>query len=388
VSFSPATVLLTFVACLIVAAGFWSWLVAATKAALTWSWLPHSPATHIESALQAAGLSPRLPLVAWRERRAVPWALIDLIGLVGLWLLASLAVSAIARGLGWIEPASELDDLSLQQRKVFLLANIAISLLVAGGGLTIIAVRTRATLGDLGWSWAGIAADVRLGLIGFIMLAPPTYALQGLLVWLWKPSKHPLMEMFKGTPDVGFFVLLLISAAIVAPLFEELIFRVVLQGFLEKAITFSDDLNKLFVGGRETNTGHPDVVAYSGGSAAEDITMSPAEVVAPNVDPNPYAPPATMIEDPNKRTSEIRSNTQPPLRGASWWLPIAISSAVFALLHYSHGPDWIPLLFLAAGLGYLYQRTHRLLPSLIVHAALNSLSLWGLWVQVQEGLRS
>ena len=43
-------------------------------------------------------------------------------------------------------------------------------------------------------------------------------------------------------------------------------------------------------------------------------------------------------------------------------------------------------MFLAAGLGYLYRRTHRLLPSLIVHAALNSLSLWGLWVQVNEGL--
>jgi membrane protease YdiL (CAAX protease family) len=58
---------------------------------------------------------------------------------------------------------------------------------------------------------------------------------------------------------------------------------------------------------------------------------------------------------------------------------------VFALLHWQHGPDWVPLTVLAAGMGYLYQRTHRLLPSLVVHTALNGASMWGLWVQVREG---
>jgi membrane protease YdiL (CAAX protease family) len=33
-------------------------------------------------------------------------------------------------------------------------------------------------------------------------------------------------------------------------------------------------------------------------------------------------------------------------------------------------------------MGYLYQRTHRLLPSLTVHSLLNGVSLWALWVQV------
>jgi membrane protease YdiL (CAAX protease family) len=75
---------------------------------------------------------------------------------------------------------------------------------------------------------------------------------------------------------------------------------------------------------------------------------------------------------------------QPELRGLLAWVPIAVSSAIFALLHYSHGPDWVPLLFLAAGMGYLYQRTHRLLPSLTVHALLNSLSMWGLWVATKS----
>src|SRR5262249_19627401 len=101
-------------------------------------------------------------------------------------------------------------------------------------------------------------------------------------------------------------------------------------------------------------------------------------------DTNPYGSP--QVADPStERLLTEPSDEQPELHGPAAWLPIAVSSAIFALLHYSHRPDWIPLLFLAAGMGYLYQRTHRILPSLIVHALLNSLSMWGLWVAVKEG---
>src|SRR5205823_13413279 len=114
-----------------------------------------------ENALKAAGLSPRLPLVPWNARRPVPWALMDLIGLIGLWLFASLAVSAIARGLGWIEGASDLEQLPLDQRKGIILGNTVISIFIAGVGLAIVALRTRATLRDLGWSWNDVASDLR-----------------------------------------------------------------------------------------------------------------------------------------------------------------------------------------------------------------------------------
>ena len=57
------------------------------------------------------------------------------------------------------------------------------------------------------------------------------------------------------------------------------------------------------------------------------------------------------------------------------WQPVILSSVTFALLHAGHGPDPIPLFFLAVVLGYLYAKTHRLLPSIVVHMALNGLSM-------------
>jgi membrane protease YdiL (CAAX protease family) len=51
-------------------------------------------------------------------------------------------------------------------------------------------------------------------------------------------------------------------------------------------------------------------------------------------------------------------------------------------MHASHGPDPVPLFVLALGLGYLYQRTHRLLPCVVVHLLLNLCSLGALVIEI------
>lgn len=365
---TPGMAALTFVALGVLTASVWSWLVAAAKAALTKGWLPQPLAVCVEAFLKSAGLSPRLPLVPWNTRRPVPWGFSDLIILLGVWIVASLIVSAMLRVMGLPEGADEMERLSLQEREAVIAGNIAVAIFILSIGLPLIALRAGASAGDFGWSWRELATNLRLGLIGFVMLAPPVYAIQGLLVNFWQPSKHPLMEMFKGSPDAHFFAILFASAAVMAPLLEELIFRVVLQGFLEKAFSFRRPMQELVIGGGRKHgawdcrlgTGEPPF----------------SERLAPS--PEPPAPPT----DSEIIVADLAAEEPRPLTGVAAWFPIAISSTVFALLHYSHGPDWIPLLLLAAGMGYLYQRTHRLLPSLVVHSLLNSLSLWGLWVEV------
>jgi membrane protease YdiL (CAAX protease family) len=295
-----------------------------------------------------------------------------------LYVAASLAISNMLRRAGWL--AGDTDPSPLVEQQSRIVGNAVVSLLIIAATIPLLRLRRGATMRDFGWSSRNLLSDVRIGLTGFVMLAPPVYALQGLLVYFWQPSKHPLMETFKEAPSTGFFVVLLVSAAVIAPVFEELIFRVLLQGFLEKAFSFRGEASELVLGKRWS---HGDV-------PAEDNAIVPAEFAnedsalpsAALGDENPYSSPQYYGETAALPIENAMEHEQPELHGRAAWLPIAVSSLIFALLHYSHGPDWIPLILLAAGMGYLYQRTHRILPSLVVHASLNSLSMWGLWVSV------
>lgn len=357
-----ASVALVFTGFLVLLTGLWAWGVVAVKAALTWRLIPEAVAGGLGRYLNSHGLSSQLPLVAWSPRRSVPWAFLDLFLLTGLYIVFGAALHES----GFIADG-KMETLTLQQKEKVIIANLLLSVGVAVVSVAVTVVRCGANGGDLGWSVRYVGSDLRLGAIAFVMLAPPVYALQGLLVHFWKKSEHPIAEMFKDAPNAGFFGMLFLSAAVVAPLFEELVFRVLMQGFLEKVVEFRGNPMELLVG--KTNL----------------IPIEPAAKLPtpPIVDDNPYSPPQELsIPLPEGATVAILE--QPELRGVSAWVPIVVCSAVFALLHYSHGPDWVPLLFLAMGLGYLYQRTHRLLPSVTVHALLNSLSMWGLWVQVHQ----
>jgi membrane protease YdiL (CAAX protease family) len=64
---------------------------------------------------------------------------------------------------------------------------------------------------------------------------------------------------------------------------------------------------------------------------------------------------------------------------------VLLSAALFAGLHWSHGPDPIPLFVLAVGLGYLYQQTHRFLPCVVVHFLLNGCTMAILLVELLAG---
>jgi hypothetical protein len=182
-------------------AGVWCWIVALARVAITARWLPRPIAAGVDDALKAIGVTPRMPLVAWSPRRPVPWAFFDLLAFLALWFVASVAVSVALKKIGGLTDIAEVEKLTLAQSTMLTVANIVISGLIAAIGLPIVTLRTRARPRDFGWSPADFLPDLKLGLIGFVMLAPPTYALQALLVYLWKPSNHPLMEMFKSTPD-------------------------------------------------------------------------------------------------------------------------------------------------------------------------------------------
>jgi membrane protease YdiL (CAAX protease family) len=67
------------------------------------------------------------------------------------------------------------------------------------------------------------------------------------------------------------------------------------------------------------------------------------------------------------------------------WLPIIISSVLFGLAHLGYGPEPVPLFFLALILGYLYYRTHRIVPCIVAHAVFNAFTMIVLWRLVFTG---
>ncbi|MCA9138841.1 MAG: CPBP family intramembrane metalloprotease [Planctomycetales bacterium] len=66
--------------------------------------------------------------------------------------------------------------------------------------------------------------------------------------------------------------------------------------------------------------------------------------------------------------------------------PIYVSSMIFALMHSGQGAAPIPLFFLAVGLGFLYQRTGRLFPAIVVHMLLNGTTLCMEFCRVNAGM--
>ena len=374
----------------ILGAGAMCWSVAALKCISASRRLPEALSGLAWTILQSLQIRPGLPLVQWHSRRPVPWAFIDLVAIFFVYVFVGLViVPLLLHAVGWMPDAADEEKMTLADKGLLMWANIGISIGLLLVALPLVALRTGASSFDFGLAARGLWSNVRLGLIGFVMLAPPVYAIQGLLVKFWQPSKHPMMEMFKTSPDTGFFVVLLIAAAVVAPIFEELIFRVLLQGFLERLFGWrgqpQDFVTEMLFGWRPApaldSAPLLATVPIPEANVSDGITYL-ADAAQPDYNPYTPAPIVAEAKEPIVQAELADDGAQPELRGVAAWAPIVISSAIFALLHFSHGPDWVALSLLACGMGYLYQRTHSVIPSLIVHALLNGLSMLGLWIQV------
>lgn len=246
-------------------------------------------------------------------RRSVPWgpmASALTVSLVVVNVLAFFTGEANEQALP--EVPSELIDNIIQSAGL----QFAIIGLILGS----IRIITQANAVDFGLptSLRILVRDLWLGASTYAAVLIPVFGTMALLSWgADSPGKqHPFIEILSETPDPQVYCAIAFLVVVLAPLFEEIFFRLLLQGWLERW---------------ETET-------YS-----TEENLETAEVPEKGVAGLPFG-----------------------------WFPILVSSTLFAAAHVGAGFAPIALIPFAIILGYVYQRTHRIVPCMIAHALFNA----------------
>lgn len=237
-------------------------------------------------------------------------------------------------------------------------AMLLLQLFFSGGLFVVVALIYRAMAQDFGLPRFGREAlrDVAIGIVACFAAFIPVGAAQEFLQRLMGRedglSQHQLIQMITGAGAIDAWVMLLacLSAVIVAPICEEIAFRLLFQGWLEKR---EDEVV------RNDPDGGPDqwtIQAWN--SRLEDTT-------------NPL-----LMNGPGRRG----------LAGLPYgWMPILASSVLFGLAHAGYGPEPVPLFLFALLLGYVYQRTNRILPCIMAHGLFNAVTMLALWRMILQG---
>ncbi|MEX0818523.1 MAG: JDVT-CTERM system glutamic-type intramembrane protease [Pirellulaceae bacterium] len=292
-------------------------------------------------------------LLPFERRRETPWGviavLLSFVLLIGSQIAVGVALDAA--------PASERT--AAQTGTLLIWTAIAI-LAATSASIGLIHLLTSANRTDFGISLEHVPQDLVTGIYAFFILAPITFSIQYVFVYVFElESRHPLIELLKQDSSGVLFGVVTVLAVVVAPISEEYFFRVLLQGWLERVLLFRTAHGHEFGRDARANASPSD-----GGNVHGSTRLTPEY----------NSPPESLFA--------ARNDLDRGFIAAAG--PIVISAAIFALMHWSHGPDPAALFVLALGLGYLYQRTHRWLPSVVTHACLNGTTMLMLWYGLDQ----
>lgn len=317
------------------------------------------------------------PILAQESGEVVSWGLVDIVALIFtvafLVFVFQLCGLIFTGGSLPIDP----DTLTTNQRAAMIMGFAGAEL------LTVLVIAMLIKLRGLGVQMFGkrgeqFSEDLMLGAMAFGMLVVPTLILQSILALL-QPYEHELINMLIKDRSVPMAFASVAAAVFAAPLFEEFAFRGLLQGWLQDMWDGRLSTANIFVGRIRRSwqaEPQPELVAAETGMAEG------AAIVTSYADSsdNPFDSP----QSEGSVASSAVSEEALPIKRAPGQLygPILISAALFALMHLGQGLAPIPLFFLALGLGYLYQRTRRLTPCVVVHFLLNGQSMALLMIQV------
>ncbi len=114
--------------------------------------------------------------------------------------------------------------------------------IVIGGGTTLMLIALLAGSGrlsaaDFGLKWKPLTGQLHDGWFGFkLTILPMTVALAMTIPLKTPELQHPLLKLLAHDPDHVKLALIVFLAVVIAPLSEELIFRVILQSTLSRIV--------------------------------------------------------------------------------------------------------------------------------------------------------
>ncbi len=253
-----------------------------------------------------------------------------------------------------------------------------------------------------------------VGLIGGLTVIPLMYIVMGVVSSLSQSKyEHPLIDSAVESATFPKYLMAVFAAAIVAPIVEEFLFRVVLQGWLQ-SIPFRS-LAETIVGGEASSSPKYAATAFDGASARiatpnmstqsmatptmatpANVTLndysgpiandtvrvqaeptSPAATTEPTI-PSEMLPTISGIYQPSATLNTVENTPEVPvpenaIRPPFW--PSIIAGVLFGVMHYGYGVSFIPLSFLGIFLGWIYRQTHSIWPCILIHMMLNSFSM-------------
>jgi membrane protease YdiL (CAAX protease family) len=215
--------------------------------------------------------------------------------------------------------------------------------------------------------------------------------------------RHAIEDLLRADPGFGTWLLCGVIAVLVAPVVEEILYRLLLQGWLEAEERHA---RRRFPALRLLIPGLAPVAAVSLLFALRHFRTA-----APPMEPD-LARQSLMLQAVLSACTLafavwlLRAHSGATVAdlgfirekllsdvGLGLLACAAVCAPVLVLQHLAAGyvvpedvaADPIPLFFLALALGTVYYRTHRIIPAIVTHMAFNATSLALFWLQVRAG---
>ena len=350
-----------------------------------------------------------LPVEPWTPRA---WGLLDLILLAGLVVVGqtfSIKLWSIVSGVDTEQLRSE-SDFPLSAMAAGSLSYVAVMLIMVAW----LMLRYGVSLSHIGLSGRKLFSNLVIGIAAALLALPIVYIIMAIFSFaLHEEYDHPLLDRMAEEGSLGGFFLAAFCAVVAAPITEEFLFRVMLQGWLQSLPWSGRNLRWLVGASRneESFASHdnetPEIPLTSVVSDSDLQGRDDSSVI------NAYVPPSNAVGSSNlhherpsavnpSRDFDSHSMTPPVLilnpapAGASGpdrdlsavtthrpplW-PVFVSGTLFGLAHWGYGLSFVPLIILGIVLGLLYRARHSIWPSLVVHFVLNFISMMGLGISM------